>query len=1345
MENCKMQARTEGIVPLKRFFASRDRSSKIPLPRRQSGASTLLQTLALSALATVLGGTLLRGSIPAGILGETKLSDVPGQGFGSSMLAIQGDTLVAKTNVYVRRGPQWAVDSTFAVSDPVTPHPNLTTVAISEDQNTLVAGAPAGNGGTGAVYVLVRGGSGWTQSAELLPTEAGNGDMVGVAVAIQGEWILVGAPSGTLLSNQSTGQGHVYLFHNVNGVWIEAKQLVPDDGATGDYFGETLAISGDRIVVGAAGNSNDVGTQAGAVYVFERNAGGTDQWGQTAKLVPPNSDSHAFYQHGGKALDLAGDVIAVGSEAAAFVYRYSSDNTWQLEGDTLRPAEDNYAMQVSSIKLNPDGDSFVASDYQPQGQTGAAFLFSDFDSTWSEAKMLQAGDAGPGRFFGWTTDLSGETIAINDALGSVYVYAPDYTQDAKVTSFVRQSLYYEDADNTSEFPKDQAAFRYKALLYAVDETDPAKRVHAQLDKIDSLYGDAERARAQAAEDRIRQALRVLPDDTAYQELFLDIYYDRTVAESLFAKEALSEAEKARFGPPLASPAPDNGFIIENEIPRYQQCLASNAVAMQGYFDLLKMSLQEQPPSSSGTDTNFGYHLFQTLVPTRGLMPATYLDTNGLPQSVTANNAALFSGYKDLVLLFELLRDRGSAATALGRLLMARDGTGDLAEASNVVSRAEQSLFLEGTLLKGMFVDLPDSNDPSALAQAIGGWSASLAALTTLQQDLSGHANLLGFGDDFMMFVQQFAGQSAVFDSYDALKARLDPASGSNPLHDAVQALDDARSAYSAYRGFQDQLAAQFTSSTTTYENRLFQIVGLFPGQPGYDNPYGSRGSELDQQYSSIQQARLKILKNDTEIKNLYSRVEIEIQKAADISDAIIRFGDQQEAITEELAKVNAAQEGANQYAEYFSPENLVTGASVAIAINAPIQIGAELQKGDLEAQKERLAALQQATIVGIQSDAAVKTMLLDMNTLLIDSQESAALLRQELDRLTGLYREKRELETKLAERDANLAQRFFADPVHRLAALSDMVSANLSFDEAQKWLFFMERALEYKWNAPFSHTYNGKLWTRETLFKLRNADELAEMYAAMDDYDSQRQPPQDDYYDWFSVRDDFFGYKLTNSLGQALVYPDPVTGQPEGALEAFRSRLRQSLDAQGNINIRFSTLREIPGGSFFLGPRFDANGNPLPNQHGTYLDKIKYMQITLPGHHTLGRSQLTGYLTYGGTSFIRQEHVGTFQPDRPDRLQNELTAYSTRFWYFDSGSDSWQSTEALSAPVTMELSSDPRIPPSTQQIDVFNERSVAASDWQLTIPTVDLGVPVLSIDELDDVELYFYHVARIRP
>jgi hypothetical protein len=286
----------------------------------------------------------------------------------------------------------------------------------------------------------------------------------------------------------------------------------------------------------------------GAAYVFERNMGGPDQWGETAKLIPPKR-TFVHELNAGRAVDVSGDVVVLGSEEGSFIYRRQPNGTWILEGDSLRHSSVASLTQVNSIGLNDTADSFVAGDFQPDGQTGVAYLFNWTGTEWAEAGLFQASDGGGGRFFGWALSVSGETIAVNDSSGNVYVYAPDYANEALVSSYVRKSLYHEDADNTPSFPKSEAAFRYKTLLFAEDDSDPERRVRARIEEIGSLYGENERARAQAAENRVRLALEIIPTSSAYGNLLLDIHYERTAAEALFVKDALANADLARLGPP----------------------------------------------------------------------------------------------------------------------------------------------------------------------------------------------------------------------------------------------------------------------------------------------------------------------------------------------------------------------------------------------------------------------------------------------------------------------------------------------------------------------------------------------------------------------------------------------------------------------------------------------------------------------------------------------------------------------------------------------------------------------------------------------------------------------------
>lgn len=931
--------------------------------------------------------------------------------------------------------------------------------------------------------------------------------------------------------------------------------------------------------------------------------------------------------------------------------------------------------------------------------------------------------------------------------GSGAALGVDYADDHAVADYVRQMLYWPDADPAN---RDIAAFRCKVLLYA----DGGTGIRADTANIGALYGAAERARAQTAENHLRTGLIHTPSSLLLQHLLLDLYYDRATAELIVAANMRTPdgrtVDPMRMGPPTVA----TGLVIDDEINLHAQALEAYRSALAGFTSLLAdpLGLPGSPPA--------GYALFKNLVPTRGLEPATYLDGTNVV-SVTGNANLLFDAYKDLVLLLNGLRDYGREAEALGRLKTNRNNAGDLEEAKVLVTDAQRFLFLQQAKLLGAFpgLDLRGAGNvdaASGLAEASDGVAVSMVGLETLAQSIRSGSRLLGFEDDFLMLVQKFAGQSEdVFDSFDAYELRLNPTDLSSPLRYAMELQDSAIASYNDYRGYQDQLETQLGYITETAEDRLFQITGAYPGEPKYDRPDRNEGCEIWQQLRSIDIAKLQIQRNKTEIANLESEVIIEVERSQSVRNTFVYYGNKQASLTEWIGHINAAQAFANELAAaadgisvsggFLSASVSVSPGVAAHAVNAVVQAGAEEFKGRLEADKERLAAQENATLENIESAAKVETLMLGMKTLAIDSQEAAILLKQELGRLAALIGEKDNLERTLDESSASLSGRYFADPSHHLRYQHQTMLANLAFDEAQKWLYFMARALEYKWNTPFmNYFFLGRKWSAGTLFKLRNAAELQQMYNAMVSFNSLVQLPRDDYFDWFSVREDFLGYREFDGTNQ-LFYADPANPDSPAtltAIEAFRSYLRTRMDAIGNIKLDFSTRREIPGGTFYRGARRDGSGNVL--SAGLFLDKIKWLKIGLPGSHSLGRTQLAGELSYGGTGFIRNFDVGAFHPDRPDRLQNEETAYSTRYWYFHAPSAKWRFSEALKSPVTMQLSADPRVPPSVREIDIFKERSVATTGWKLTIPTEDLGVPVLEIDELDDIELYFYHYAVSR-
>jgi hypothetical protein len=192
--------------------------------------------------------------------------------------------------------------------------------AVSLQGNIAVIGAPgdADNGGSsGSSYVFERTDSGWIETAKLLPSDGNVGDYFGSAVSISGENILIGA------FGDNNAAGSAYVFTRSGGIWLEDTKLVATDGLPDDEFGFGVDLEEDFAIIGAWMDGVDAYAQ-GSAYVFKRE---TETWREYIKLVASDGSAIDFFGH---SVALTGDHIVVsafndgefGSESgAAYSYR----------------------------------------------------------------------------------------------------------------------------------------------------------------------------------------------------------------------------------------------------------------------------------------------------------------------------------------------------------------------------------------------------------------------------------------------------------------------------------------------------------------------------------------------------------------------------------------------------------------------------------------------------------------------------------------------------------------------------------------------------------------------------------------------------------------------------------------------------------------------------------------------------------------------------------------------------------------------------------------------------------------------------------------------------------------
>ena len=212
----------------------------------------------------------------------------------------------------------------------------------------------------GAQYPLVV--DPFVQQAELTASDGAAGDQFGFSIALSGDGntAVVGAFGHTV--NGNVYQGAAYVFTNSGGNWSQQAELSASDGAAGDWFGDSVALSGDgnTAVLGASGHAVNGNQIQGAAYVFTNSAG---SWSQQAELTA----SDGVYD------DEFGISVAL-----------SSDGNTALVGALFHTVNGN-------------------TNYQ-----GAAYVFANSAGSWSQQQELTASDGAGGDLFGNSVTLSSD-------------------------------------------------------------------------------------------------------------------------------------------------------------------------------------------------------------------------------------------------------------------------------------------------------------------------------------------------------------------------------------------------------------------------------------------------------------------------------------------------------------------------------------------------------------------------------------------------------------------------------------------------------------------------------------------------------------------------------------------------------------------------------------------------------------------------------------------------------------------------------------------------------------------------------------------------------------------------
>jgi hypothetical protein len=248
---------------------------------------------------------------------------------------------------------------------------------------------------SGSAYIFERGAGvngTWpqTETKKLKASSPAADDRFGTAVAISGDYAVVGAP----LRNESTDdEGAAYIFERTAGEWTatETKKITANVRVADDYFGPCVAIDGDTIVVGAP-RSDPNGSLSGSAYIFVRGAVTAGEWTATETQKITASDGVAGAYFGGdfnrmpNGVSIYGDTIMVGAHGdgvsgagSAYIFVRNSNGTWSAT-ETQKIvantpiANDNFGVSVAVGQYG----AFVGAGHIPQSSNtaGTAYIIT---------------------------------------------------------------------------------------------------------------------------------------------------------------------------------------------------------------------------------------------------------------------------------------------------------------------------------------------------------------------------------------------------------------------------------------------------------------------------------------------------------------------------------------------------------------------------------------------------------------------------------------------------------------------------------------------------------------------------------------------------------------------------------------------------------------------------------------------------------------------------------------------------------------------------------------------------------------------------------------------------------
>ena len=400
-----------------------------------AGSSLLLAASALiaaAAQAVAIPQTLFEQEVSA--------DESPGgNDFGYSV-ALSGNTALigawSEDNAkgaayfYTKSGGTWIESQRIQPRDPRLDDEFGVPVALQGD--TAVIAARGSNiyhhNNAGAVYVYNLSGGSWVQSQILTAPGAPRDGFFGVSLALKGDYLVVGNPTATV--NGNFAQGAVFVFARSHGVWTFQQELTDSQGTVGSRFGGTVAISSEGMVFAQSEASVNGLSGAGAVYVYSLNG---QTWTQTQELTASDPEEGAYF---GSAIACSDSTAVIGafgatvdgSSGAGKVYVFTNNSgTFTQSQELLSPDPQAFssfggAVAISNSRLAVSAPAMQIGD---SVQQGAIYIFGGAPGSYTFRQQLTASNGEANSGFGTSVALSPGAVLVGAPRQPVRTDFPD--------------------------------------------------------------------------------------------------------------------------------------------------------------------------------------------------------------------------------------------------------------------------------------------------------------------------------------------------------------------------------------------------------------------------------------------------------------------------------------------------------------------------------------------------------------------------------------------------------------------------------------------------------------------------------------------------------------------------------------------------------------------------------------------------------------------------------------------------------------------------------------------------------------------------------------------------------